>query len=81
MALVTPKSLQLDLSQLQYKASHNQSRFNAEADSLPKGFPIALTTNLSWNGPTLTDESQYIHFLTNDQVLEVEAALAVFKGM
>lgn len=79
MALATLKTPNLDLSRLQYKPSYNQALF--KADSLPKGFPIAVGTNLSWNGPTLTDELQYTYFLTNDQILEIEAALAVFKGM
>lgn len=81
MALVSQKPFNLDLSRLQYKQSHDQGGFNPETNSLPDGFPIALTTSLLWNGSGMTDEDQYTYFLTKDEILEIGAALTAFKGM
>jgi hypothetical protein len=81
MALVSQKPFNLDLFLLQYKQSYDKDCFNPEANPLPEGFPIALTTNLLWNGSGVTDEGQFTYFLTKDEILEIEAALAAFKGM
>ena len=81
MALVSQKPFNLDLSRLQFKQSHDRGGFNRETNSLPDGFPTALTTSLLWNGSGMTDEDQYTYFLTKDEILEIGAALAAFKGM
>jgi hypothetical protein len=81
MVLVTQNSFNLDLSRLQYKQSYNDGSSSPEANSLPYGFPIAVSTNLAWSGSGLTDESQYTYLLSKDEILEIEAALAAFKGM
>lgn len=81
MALATLNQVNVDFSRLQYKLSYNRGLFNGRVDPLPNGFPTMVKTNLSWNGSTLTDENQYIYFFTNDQITEIEAALAVSKGM
>jgi len=81
MALVSRKPFSFDLSRLQYKQPYDQDGFNPDANSLPEGFPIALTTNLLWNASGVVDESQYTYFLTKDEILEIESALAAFKGM
>ena len=81
MALTMQNPIILDLSRLQYKLSYDQGGFNPEANSLPDGFAIALTTKLTWNGASLPDEGQYTCLLTKDEIIEIEAALAAFKGM
>jgi hypothetical protein len=79
MALVTQNIL--SLSRLHSDLSYDQGGLNLEADSVPDGYPVALTTNLTWNGAGLIDDNQYTYFLTKDEILEIEAALAAFKGM
>ncbi len=81
MALTTRIPFKTDLFRLQYDQSYHRSCFNSQSSSLPEGFPNTLATALSWNGPTLTDDCQYTYVLTDDHVLEIEAALAIFKGM
>jgi hypothetical protein len=81
MALVTRNPFNLDLSELQCKQPYGQGGLNPETNSLPDGFPTGITTNLVWNGARLTDEGQYTYLLTKDEILEIEAALAAFKGM
>ena len=43
------------------------------------GFPSSLQTQMAWNASMLT-ERDYTYHLSNADILEIEAALASFKG-
>lgn len=47
---------------------------------LPAGFPPSVDSPLAWTGLQFSDESQFIHMLSNDDVIEAETALCSFKG-
>lgn len=46
---------------------------------LPVGFPKALSGPMCWSGADLTDETN-VHYLTDDERTEIDAALQYFKG-
>jgi hypothetical protein len=47
---------------------------------LSPGFPSCLDSKMVWTGIDLADESKYIYHLTNNEKLEIDAALTKFKG-
>ena len=47
---------------------------------IPEGWPQALPELMAWSGSQFTDESEYIHTLSESDVKEVESALLSFKG-
>jgi hypothetical protein len=47
---------------------------------LPFGFPKYLNSELAWSGSQLSSD-QYIYYLTESDKLEINAALASFKGI
>lgn len=47
---------------------------------LPGGFPDFVDSPLAWAGEQFTDENEFIHVLSDDDILELEAALGHFKG-
>ena len=51
-----------------------------EANSLPDGFPSSLPTRLVWNGASLAERC-YTYYLAKDNISEIEAGLAAFKGL
>ncbi len=81
MALVIQNFLNVDQSGPQHEQLYNRDGVTLDVNSLPAGFPIDLSTNMTWNSATLNSESYYTYILTNPQVLEIETALNVFKGM
>ena len=47
---------------------------------LPSGFPKYLNSDLAWSGSQLSGD-QFTYYLTESDKLEIDAALASFKGM
>jgi hypothetical protein len=47
---------------------------------VPEGWPKFLDEPMAWVGPQFTDESEYIHTLSESDLQEAENALLVFKG-
>jgi hypothetical protein len=47
---------------------------------LPSGFPSSLESEMAWTGTDLADESRYMYNLNENEKLEIDAALARFKG-
>lgn len=52
----------------------------AEAPALPAGFPDAVDSPMAWVGAHFENQSQYVHLLKPEDVMEVEQALESFKG-
>ena len=50
------------------------------ATTLPNGFPAKLYSPLVWEGTDFTDEAQWTLTLDDQQWIEIEEALAFFKG-
>ncbi|CAH0026565.1 unnamed protein product [Clonostachys rhizophaga] len=53
----------------------------ARTPGLPGGFPDFVDSPLAWAGEQFTDENEFIHVLSDDDILELEAALDHFKGL
>ena len=47
---------------------------------LPEGFPASIEGSRAWSARNLSDVSELIEVFCNDDVQELEAALAHFKG-
>lgn len=47
---------------------------------LPPGFPKSLSSDLAWTGSRLCGEEYIYHFTDNDKI-EIDTALASFKGV
>jgi hypothetical protein len=47
---------------------------------VPEGWPKFLDGSMAWAGAQFTDESEYIHTLSESDLQEAEKALLVFKG-
>ena len=64
----------------QYLArSEARIRAGGLESELPAGFPKALSGPMCWSGADLTDETN-VHHLTDDERMEIDAALEHFKG-
>ncbi|EWZ91625.1 hypothetical protein BFJ68_g10267 [Fusarium oxysporum] len=48
---------------------------------VPEGWPKFLDEPMAWVGPQFTDESEYIHTLSEFELQEAENALLVFKAL
>ncbi|RKK81723.1 hypothetical protein BFJ71_g15508 [Fusarium oxysporum] len=48
---------------------------------VPEGWPKFLDEPMAWVGPQFTDESEYIHTLSESDLQEAENALLVFKAL
>lgn len=48
--------------------------------TLPEGFPAELSSPLVWHGKDVEDSDDWIYSLSEDQLEEIDAALAAFKG-
>ncbi|KAG5949715.1 hypothetical protein E4U53_005780 [Claviceps sorghi] len=53
----------------------------SEISSLPRGFPTSVDSALAWDGACFKSESEYVLFLTQDHVREIENALLNFKKL
>ncbi len=49
-------------------------------DGLPDGFPKQLSTEMAWCGTKLAKRPSYIYYLTDEDRLEIDLALASFYG-
>ncbi|KAJ0426714.1 hypothetical protein BJY00DRAFT_320369 [Aspergillus carlsbadensis] len=49
--------------------------------TLPEGFPAKLESELVWDGKNLAESYDWNYHLTKEDIEEVEAALAHFKGL
>lgn len=52
-----------------------------ETKVLPDGFPETLNSELAWTGKVFEKTSEYMVKLSQDDIAELENALATFKGM
>lgn len=65
----------------QYLArSEARIRAGGLESELPAGFPKALSGPMCWSGADLTDETN-VHHLTDDERMEIDAALEHFKDL
>lgn len=48
--------------------------------SLPEGLPQKFTSDMVWEGATLANEYNWTYALTTEQLDELDAALAHFRG-
>ena len=84
----------LVLAQLASEYPHNSSihrnlaeeeyhikQYTSGKMELPAGFPKYLTSNLTWSGPQLSDNLQYIYHVTENDKVEIDAALKLFKSV
>ena len=85
MALVHPQPstdrLPPALSSHSCDLYENDSKVDFAEGALPIGFPKYLTTDLAWRGSDFHKEEMYTHYLTNQDKLEIHAALLHFKSM
>jgi hypothetical protein len=58
--------------------AHNMA---AEHNSICEGWPTALSSGLVWDHERFPNEDSYIHILSADEKIEVNAALKAFKGL
>lgn len=58
----------------------NQCGSSTEASILPKGFPASLSESLAWDGSQLDSNLTNVYSLTAADAIELDAALATFKG-
>lgn len=87
MALVLPVQ-NPRVSQYIHNATSSQARIDSSKDGkqydsnveLPDGFPISMDVELAWSGSRLSSD-QYIYHFTEDDKLEIAAALTSFKGV
>lgn len=54
-------------------------RANAEAPSLPPGFPTELRAKMAWTGNSFQDPSEYTLVLNETDSVEVKAAVEYYK--
>lgn len=52
----------------------------ADALTLPKGFPAKLDTKLAWVGSDFQDTQTYVYQLTQTDLAEISEAITLFKG-
>ncbi|KAK0657483.1 hypothetical protein B0T16DRAFT_317383 [Cercophora newfieldiana] len=53
---------------------------NAEAPSLPPGFPTELGTDMAWTGSSFKDQSEYTLYIDDAERAELQAAVDHHKG-
>jgi len=52
---------------------------NRKWSIIPSGWPISITSSTCWTGSDLQAE-EYLHILTENEKIEIRAALVHFKG-
>jgi hypothetical protein len=64
---------------VEYRARACRRRFKVGSVALPAGFPAQITSPLVWSGTDLS-EDEYLMQLSTENIIELEQALAYFKG-